>query len=531
MTPAPSRQTPKTPGSLPKPLLSIFSHTPTTPTPPPNDDIAAQRAASQLRLKVAWDDICERYGREFDDADEIDLVTCEVVVDKGFIRNTPVRAFGKTFIGEGVDESDSSEDDEEEEEKSADLPLGASPKQAEFEPRTGESPRKGKVSVKRETEIIFDDDAFENILSPSPLSKFSGVPSSFPSTPTPAQRHRPSQPRSPLESATNRTRRMKSETPHLSISAPPEPILRDEAFWAYLEFHTPYDPLTTPQKTIDAERARWVRNRGQTTGGKGRQKRGGTLKEEEEDKDIVRELLRPKKSQRGVTKKRERPTRKRIGVIGRSVSPALSRSAPRLGSGGTLRSVGMKAMEEPFGTPCPIGRKRGRQPRSGRHKSPTPVLTAAEGGLKSSLRSADRRKDVAESGRVETYPEKGGAGGRDSTRSRTPSLAPGDDSVISDGRDSSVVGEDVESHVQSHGEFHMEGIEYPDTLDRKPDGALSFEPCLIYYRTLILMTSMFSSTMADRVKVFRAWVMQEGVLFFMHVKSTSSSVIYESLSG
>ncbi|KAJ3094146.1 hypothetical protein HDU97_008451 [Phlyctochytrium planicorne] len=52
-------------------------------------DIGYLRLESRHRLKTAWENLFERYGRSFEDeADEIDLETGKVVVDKGFFRRT-----------------------------------------------------------------------------------------------------------------------------------------------------------------------------------------------------------------------------------------------------------------------------------------------------------------------------------------------------------------------------------------------------------------------------------------------------------
>lgn len=48
-------------------------------------EVNVRRAQSLNKVRSRWDEICEKYGREFDNADEIDLNTLEVVVDKGHI--------------------------------------------------------------------------------------------------------------------------------------------------------------------------------------------------------------------------------------------------------------------------------------------------------------------------------------------------------------------------------------------------------------------------------------------------------------
>ena len=51
--------------------------------------LSSLRKQSQDRLKHAWDDICHRYGQSFgEESDEVDLVTGNIVIDKGFVRTT-----------------------------------------------------------------------------------------------------------------------------------------------------------------------------------------------------------------------------------------------------------------------------------------------------------------------------------------------------------------------------------------------------------------------------------------------------------
>jgi hypothetical protein len=62
------------------------------------------RFQSQFRLKTAWDNICKKYGRSFEDeADEIDLTTNEIIVDNGFVRKAPLIPFGSCSIDVKVD--------------------------------------------------------------------------------------------------------------------------------------------------------------------------------------------------------------------------------------------------------------------------------------------------------------------------------------------------------------------------------------------------------------------------------------------
>ena len=48
-------------------------------------EVNIRRTQSLNKVRSKWDEICAKYGREFENADEIDLNTLEVVVDKGHI--------------------------------------------------------------------------------------------------------------------------------------------------------------------------------------------------------------------------------------------------------------------------------------------------------------------------------------------------------------------------------------------------------------------------------------------------------------
>ncbi|KAJ3156335.1 hypothetical protein HDU89_004117 [Geranomyces variabilis] len=118
--PATSASRAKLPGA-PRPAYLSFSslRTLVSDSPPqtnPLDSIEAQRAGSENRLRRAWEDIIQRYSRDFDDADEIDITTCEIVVDKGWVRALDTRpAFGNALYpadGDDVTASDGDGDTE-----------------------------------------------------------------------------------------------------------------------------------------------------------------------------------------------------------------------------------------------------------------------------------------------------------------------------------------------------------------------------------------------------------------------------------
>ncbi|KAI8917061.1 hypothetical protein DFJ77DRAFT_509615 [Powellomyces hirtus] len=69
-------------------------------TPVHIDSVEQSRIQSQQRLKLAWESIFERYGKEFDDADEIDITTGEIVVDNGWTRKWALPDFGNALYPE-----------------------------------------------------------------------------------------------------------------------------------------------------------------------------------------------------------------------------------------------------------------------------------------------------------------------------------------------------------------------------------------------------------------------------------------------
>ncbi|KAJ3411359.1 hypothetical protein HDV05_002333 [Chytridiales sp. JEL 0842] len=79
-SPAPSNPTPK-PSSTPLKSLK-----------PP--DVSLLRLQSRNRLKTAWERLFEKYSQDFtDEADEIDILTEEIVIDRGFLRDSPLKPF------------------------------------------------------------------------------------------------------------------------------------------------------------------------------------------------------------------------------------------------------------------------------------------------------------------------------------------------------------------------------------------------------------------------------------------------------
>ncbi|KAK9722171.1 hypothetical protein K7432_002889 [Basidiobolus ranarum] len=63
-------------------------------TDPPLD---ALRYFNRCRLKSAFDSIFQKYGRDFEESDVVDISTGEVIEDKGFLKKTPQRKLGSLF--------------------------------------------------------------------------------------------------------------------------------------------------------------------------------------------------------------------------------------------------------------------------------------------------------------------------------------------------------------------------------------------------------------------------------------------------
>ncbi|KAJ3188836.1 hypothetical protein HDU85_004550 [Gaertneriomyces sp. JEL0708] len=146
----------------------------TTTSAPTPETIAFHRLQSQTRLKAAWDSICEKYGREFDDADEIDLMTGEIVVDNGWVRNTEVCVFGEVFYrSEDLKEEDPEGEDEEEDDEEDTLATESEVAHNEDVddliglPQQPLSPSKPAQPLKRKRQSLEDVDELTELSIPS----------------------------------------------------------------------------------------------------------------------------------------------------------------------------------------------------------------------------------------------------------------------------------------------------------------------------------------------------------------------------
>ena len=64
------------------------------------EDIFKAREVSLAKFTSSLQSICERYNRPFEDGDEIDIMSLQLIVDKGYLRNTSHRS----IFGRGIDE-------------------------------------------------------------------------------------------------------------------------------------------------------------------------------------------------------------------------------------------------------------------------------------------------------------------------------------------------------------------------------------------------------------------------------------------
>lgn len=78
-------------------------HCPRYETDPPDvEDIENERQRARSKLKAAWEDLIERYGRNLDDeSDVIDLVTGEIIEDNGHLRHLAPTTLGGGGRGSG----------------------------------------------------------------------------------------------------------------------------------------------------------------------------------------------------------------------------------------------------------------------------------------------------------------------------------------------------------------------------------------------------------------------------------------------
>ena len=108
------------------------------------------------KLKNAWEHIFEKYGRNFDDeADEIDLNTGEIVVDRGHLRGMKGRPLGSGMEGyeDGDDEGEGKEEDDEDEEDEEDEEEVSEDEEEEDEESDGESDVKNNVRTENDDKV------------------------------------------------------------------------------------------------------------------------------------------------------------------------------------------------------------------------------------------------------------------------------------------------------------------------------------------------------------------------------------------
>ncbi|KAJ7929370.1 hypothetical protein B0H13DRAFT_947994 [Mycena leptocephala] len=76
------------------------------------DDINSEREASAMRMLDVWSGLAEKYSRRIDQDDIVDLVTGEIVKDRGVLSAETPWKFGR-FADDSVDESTGTDEDED----------------------------------------------------------------------------------------------------------------------------------------------------------------------------------------------------------------------------------------------------------------------------------------------------------------------------------------------------------------------------------------------------------------------------------
>ncbi|KAJ7184116.1 hypothetical protein C8R46DRAFT_1208352 [Mycena filopes] len=92
------------------------------------DDLSVERHASAKRLHDVWDQLAEKYSRRIDEDDIVDLVTGEIVKDRGVLSAETPWKFGR-FADESVDDSSATDEEEEDDDDIDPLDLLAEPPQ------------------------------------------------------------------------------------------------------------------------------------------------------------------------------------------------------------------------------------------------------------------------------------------------------------------------------------------------------------------------------------------------------------------
>ncbi|KAJ7043347.1 hypothetical protein C8F04DRAFT_1390163, partial [Mycena alexandri] len=84
------------------------------------DELYIEREASARRMRDVWDQLAEKYSRRIDEDDIIDLVTGEIVKDRGVLSAETPWKFGR-FADESVDDSTGTDEEEDDDVDELDL--------------------------------------------------------------------------------------------------------------------------------------------------------------------------------------------------------------------------------------------------------------------------------------------------------------------------------------------------------------------------------------------------------------------------
>ena len=80
----------------------------------PPDEIEREKAASLARLFESWANLEERYTRDLEEDDIVDLSNMTVIKDRGVLASSPVKQFGmrQALLDDGDDEGSENQDEQ-----------------------------------------------------------------------------------------------------------------------------------------------------------------------------------------------------------------------------------------------------------------------------------------------------------------------------------------------------------------------------------------------------------------------------------
>ena len=93
----------------------------------PPDEIEREKAASLARLFESWANLEERYTRDLEEDDIVDLSNMTVIKDRGVLASSPVKQFGmrQALLDDGDDEGSENQDGSDNSAGTIDAPLAS----------------------------------------------------------------------------------------------------------------------------------------------------------------------------------------------------------------------------------------------------------------------------------------------------------------------------------------------------------------------------------------------------------------------